>query len=236
MDLKILAELKTNRFVSDGKNVVKVGGRFTNTAVPRFDGGGCWQQHLQIVQAIVKSNGWSEGTAALQLFAHLDGEALNVALLMPEKEREKWEGLSNGLSEYYNSPGRLAVFQRRFESAIRRLGVDPATFATELGILAVRGFGDMGKRACDSMIRDRFIAAQRNCGLRQHLDGDSSDTPIRDIVDSCRVWESHSDWEQSSDAGQDLDSDDARKLGCLQLSGSCLERWSQVGYSGWTFP
>ena len=69
--------------------------------------------------------------------------ALNVALLMPEEERGKWGGLSNGLSEYYNSPGRLAVFRRRFESAIRRPGVDPATFATELGILAVRGFGDM---------------------------------------------------------------------------------------------
>ena len=105
---------KTSGFVSDGRNVVKVGGHFTNTAVPRFDGGACWQQHLQIVQAIVKSNGWSEGTAALQLFAHLAGEALNVALLMPEEERE------NGLSGYYNSPGRLAVFRRRFESAIHR--------------------------------------------------------------------------------------------------------------------
>ena len=182
----------------DGKNGIKAGSRFTNTAVPRFDGGGCWQQHLQIVQAIVKSNGWSEGTAALQL----DGEALNVALLMPEEEREKWEGLSNGLSEYYNSLGRLAVFRRRFESAIRRPGVDPATFTSELGILAVRGFGDMGKRARDSMVRDRFIVAQRNCGLHRHLDGVSSDTPIRDIVDSCRVWESHSDREPSSDAGR----------------------------------
>ena len=38
--------------------------------------------------------------------------------------------------------------------------MDPATFAIELGILAVRGFGDMGKRARDAMIRDRFIAAQ----------------------------------------------------------------------------
>ena len=124
----------------------------------------------------MKSNGWTDGTAAFQLFAHLDGEALNVALLMPEEEREQWEGLSDGLSEYYNSPGRLAVFRRRFERAIRRPGVDPATFATELGILTVRGFGDMGKSACDSMIRDRFIAAQRNCGLRQHLDDVSSDT------------------------------------------------------------
>ena len=60
---------------------------FTNTAVPRFDGTGCWQQHILIFQAIVKSNGWSPVTVALQLFAHLDGEALNVALLMPVKER-----------------------------------------------------------------------------------------------------------------------------------------------------
>ena len=65
----------------------------------------------------------------------------------------------------------------------------------------MRGFGDKGNRARDSMIRDRFIAAQRNCGLRRHLDGVSSDTPIQDIVDSCRVWESHSDREPSSDAG-----------------------------------
>ena len=129
----------------------------------------------------MKSNGWSEGTAVLQLFAHRDGEALNVALLMPEEEREKWGGLSNGLSEYYNSPGRLTVFRRRFESAIRRPGVDPATFDTELGILAMRGLGDMGKRDRDSMIADRVIAAQRNCGLHRHLDGVSSDTPIREL-------------------------------------------------------
>ena len=106
------------------------------------------------------------------------------------------------------------------ESAIRRPRVDPATFATELVIIAVWGFGDMGKRARDSMIRDTFISAQRNCGLRRHLDGVSSDTPIRDIVDSCRVWESHSDREPSSDASQDQDSlgesDDSRKLGCLR--------------------
>ena len=74
-----------------------------------------------------------------------------------------------------------------------RPGMDPATFATELEILAVRGFGDMGKRARDWMIRDRFIAPQRGCGLRRHLDGVSSDTPIRDIVDRCCVWERHSE-------------------------------------------
>ena len=112
------------------------------------------------------------------------------------------------------------MFRRRFERVIRRPGVDLATFATELGILAVRGFGDMGKSARDSMIRDRFIAAQWNCGLRRHLDGVFSDTPIRDIVDRCRVWESHLDQGPSSVAVQDQDSlgesDDSRELGCLR--------------------
>ena len=128
-------------------SIIKTRGRFTNTAVPRFNGDNCWQQHMQIFQAIVKLNGWTDETAALQLYAHLDGEALNMALLMPEGERADWKGLSQGLSDYYNSPGRLAVFRRRFESATRQTGMDPAKFATELEILAVRGFGDMGKCA-----------------------------------------------------------------------------------------
>ena len=55
---------------------------FTNTALPVFSGAECWFQHFHIVQAIVKSNGWPEETAVLQLFAHLKGEALNVALVI----------------------------------------------------------------------------------------------------------------------------------------------------------
>ena len=139
---------------------------------------------------------------------------------MPVAKRDKWEDLSNGLSDYYDSPGRLAEFRQRFESASRRPGTDPAMFATELGILAVCGFGDMGKRARDSMVRDKFIAAQRNCGLHRHLDGASSDASIREIVDSCRVWESHSERESSSDASRDRDSlgesGESRNVGCLQ--------------------
>ena len=46
--------------------------------------------------AIAKSNGWKDETAALQLFVHLEGEALNVALLMLEEERATREGLSQG--------------------------------------------------------------------------------------------------------------------------------------------
>ena len=59
--------------------------KFTNTAIPVFSGVEGWYQHIHIVQAIVKSNGWPEETAALQLFVHLKGEALNVALLQKKK-------------------------------------------------------------------------------------------------------------------------------------------------------
>ena len=38
-------------------------------------------------EAIVCSNGWDDVTAALQLVSHLDGDALNVALLIPESWR-----------------------------------------------------------------------------------------------------------------------------------------------------
>ena len=76
----------------------------------------------------MKSNGWSTTMAALQLFAHLDGEALHVALLMPDKIRECWKDLVTSLSEYYNTPGRLAVVRRQFQNACRRPGFDPATF------------------------------------------------------------------------------------------------------------
>ena len=98
-----------------------------------------------------------------------------------------------GLAAYYQSPGRLAGLRRRFESASRHPGLDPATFATDLGMLAIQGFGDMREQARDTMIRDKFIAGQEQCALRRQLDGFAQDTPIGEIVDSCRVWESHSD-------------------------------------------
>ena len=76
---------------------------FTNTAVPRFDGTGCWEQHLLVFQAIAESNGWSSDTAALQLFAHLDGEALQVVLLMLNRNKECWKDIADELSAYYNT-------------------------------------------------------------------------------------------------------------------------------------
>ena len=74
---------------------------FTKTAVTKFDGTVCWQQHQQVFNDIAKSNRWDEETAALQLFAHLEGNALNVALLIPEDKRATLTGLSQALSDYY---------------------------------------------------------------------------------------------------------------------------------------
>ena len=42
----------------------------TTTKMPQFE-------------AIVRSNGWDNDTAALQLFSHIEGDALNVAHLVP---------------------------------------------------------------------------------------------------------------------------------------------------------
>ena len=49
----------------------------------------------------------------------------------------------------------------------------------------------MGQTARLRLIRDRFIAGHSNCDLRRHLDSVSPETPIRDVVDRWRVWESH---------------------------------------------
>ena len=51
----------------------------------------------------------------------------------------------------------------------------------------------MGQTARLRLIRDRFIAGHDSCDLRRYLDCVPPDTPLRDIVDRCRVWESHAD-------------------------------------------
>ena len=57
---------------------------FTSTPVPRYSGKSNWEQYREVFEAIVRSNGWDDITAPLQLLSHLDGDALNVALLFPE--------------------------------------------------------------------------------------------------------------------------------------------------------
>ena len=51
----------------------------------------------------------------------------------------------------------------------------------------------MGQTARLRLIRDRFIAGHGSCDLRRYLDCVPPDTPLRDRVDRCRVWESHAD-------------------------------------------
>ena len=51
----------------------------------------------------------------------------------------------------------------------------------------------MGQTARLQLIRDRFITRHSSCELRRYLDSVPPETPIRDVVDRCRVWESHAD-------------------------------------------
>ena len=66
---------------------------FTSTKVPRFGGMTSWEQYRLVFDAIVLSNGWDDATAALQLLSHLEGDPLNVALLVPATWRASRVGL-----------------------------------------------------------------------------------------------------------------------------------------------
>ena len=91
---------------------------FTTTKVPRFDGTTSWEQCKQVFDVIVSSN-----AAALQLFSHLEGDALNVALLVPLSRRLSRTGLVGALSPHYVSPGQLANYRRQFEKTTRTASV-----------------------------------------------------------------------------------------------------------------
>ena len=160
-----------------------------------------WEQYRQVFDAIMLSNGWNDAIAALQLLSHLEGDALNVALLVPASRRASRVGLVDALSAHYGSPGQLADSRRQSKKTTRTAGEDPSIFVIELETLAMKTFGDMGQMARLRLFRDRFIAGQDSCELRRHLDSVSPETPIRDIVDRCRVWESHADWEDQRVGG-----------------------------------
>ena len=139
---------------------------FTSTKVPRFDRTTSWEQYRQVFDAIVRSNGWDNDIAALQLFSHLEGDALNVAHLVPLSRWLSRSGLVDALTAHYGLPGRLANYRRQFEKTTRTVGEDPVIFATALETLAAKAFGDMGQIARLRLIRDRFIAGQSRCPPR----------------------------------------------------------------------
>ena len=51
--------------------------------------------------AIVRLNGWDDAMVALKLLSHLEGDALNVALLVPEATRVMRARLVRALTEHY---------------------------------------------------------------------------------------------------------------------------------------
>ena len=137
----------------------------TSTSVPRYSGESSWEQYWQVFEAIVCSNGWDGVTADLQLLSHLDGDALNVALLVRETQRVLSGVLVRTLSEHYGSPGRLAEYKRQFMRAFHRPDDDPSLFAIELETLARRAFADVNTSIQLQLVRDRFIAGQAECTL-----------------------------------------------------------------------
>ena len=87
---------------------------FTTTKAPRFDGTTSWEQYKQVFDTIMCSNGWDNDTVALQLFSHLEGDALNVALLVPLSRWLSRTGLVDALSAHYGSAGRLVDYRRQW--------------------------------------------------------------------------------------------------------------------------
>ena len=73
MDIAVLCEENSLLRTPATSQVVPAPRRaaLTTTKVPRFDGTTSWEQYHQVFEAIVRSNGWDNDTAALQLFSHL---------------------------------------------------------------------------------------------------------------------------------------------------------------------
>ena len=117
-----LGQLTLTRQISPVRSKLAV---LTSTKVPKFSGVTSWDQYRQVFDAIVWSNGWDDATVALQLLSHLDGDALNVALLVPEVKRTTRDGLIRALTEHYGPPGRLAYYRPQFERTGRKEREDP---------------------------------------------------------------------------------------------------------------
>ena len=181
---------KTDAGPGEELPIVKPGKIYLDPS-PKVLGKSNWEQYREIFEAIVCSNGWDDAAAALQLLSHLDGDALNVALLVPESQRAVPEFLINSLSDHYNSPGRRAEYKRQFQRVAQQPGDDPSIFAIELETLTRKAFLDVDIKIQLQMVRDRFIDGQADRSLHRHLDSLGANTPMIEMVDSCRIWERH---------------------------------------------
>ena len=151
---------------------------FTTTKVSQFGGTTSWEQYRQVFDAIVLSNGWDDATGALQLLSNLEGDELNVALLVPMSRRTSRTSLVDAFSAHCGSPGRLADNRRQFEKTTKSAGEDPSIFVIALETLVVKAFGDMGQTARLRLIHARFMAGHSSCELRRYLDSVPPETPV----------------------------------------------------------
>ena len=99
------------------------------------------------------------------------------------------------LTSHYGLPGQLADYRQQFEKN-HTGGWDRSVDIRDLiGNVGHEGLWGYGPHGTPCLVRDRFIAGQDSCALCRHLDSVSLETPMQDIVDRCRVWESHADLE-----------------------------------------
>ena len=117
---------------------------FTTTKVPRLDGTTSWEQYKQVFDVIVSSNGWDNDTAVLQLFSHLEDDALNVALLVPLPRQLSRTSLVGALSAHYGSPSRLTNYLKQFLKTTRTAGEDPLHICHGPGDISRKGLWGYG--------------------------------------------------------------------------------------------
>ena len=128
----------------------------------------------------MQSNGWDDATTALQLLSHLEGDALNVALLVPESRRASQVGLVGVLTEHYGSPGRLADYRWN----CRPCWVLPTLLGIAQGIADLAGYCPGGQlpRVGTQFEPDPYA----DVGARK-FDLDSRGRPQADLVPSYTV-------------------------------------------------
>ena len=99
-------------------------------------------------------------------------------------------GLVGALTEHYGSPGWLADYRHQFEKTTHQEGRPVGIRHRSRDTCSESVWGANARLR---LIWDRFVTGHENCALRRHLHSIPPETPIQDIVDRCRVWESHAD-------------------------------------------
>ena len=103
-------------------------------------------------------------------------------------------------------------------------GEDPTVFAIALETLARRAFVDVEPSVRLQLVRDKFITGQHQLALRRHLDSAGPDTPMVNIVDKCRVWESH----EEQHARTEIECEPGTSRGVFQVRDSNYSKFGNL--------